>query len=173
MASSWLSGVVRPTVIFGPEDILINNIAWMVRTFPVFAVPGSGDYLLQPVYVEDFADLAMGAAAFTASQINDATGPQILTYREIVERIAKALGRSITLVSTPIPLAYALGTVMGWFVHDVILTYEEVAALANSILYSTRPPSTTTRFDDWLATYKANLGREYRSELRRHFPVIY
>ncbi len=161
--------ILRPTVVFGPEDILINNIAWMVRTFPIFVMPGSGNYLLQPVYVEDLARLAVTAGSSSQSEVLDAVGPQILTYRELIERIAKAMGRKIHVASAPVPVAYGLGRVLGWFVHDAVLTYEEVAALANSILHSVRPPTGSTRFDDWLCEYKDRLGREYRSELRRHF----
>src|ERR1700680_2251717 len=43
--------ILRPTIIFGPEDILINNIAWFVRLFPVFAIPGSGRYQVPPIFV--------------------------------------------------------------------------------------------------------------------------
>jgi uncharacterized protein YbjT (DUF2867 family) len=49
--------IIRPTVIFGKEDILINNIAWCVRTFPLFAIPGNGEYRIQPIFVEDMANL--------------------------------------------------------------------------------------------------------------------
>ena len=161
--------ILRPTVVFGPEDILINNIAWMVRTFPVFVMPGTGDYLLQPVYVEDLADLAVAAGASSGSETVDAVGPQILTYRELVGRIAGALGRNISVIGAPIPVAYALARLLGYLVHDVVLTYEEIAALANSVLYSVRQPTGVTRFDEWLDGYKDHLGRAYRSELNRHF----
>jgi NADH dehydrogenase len=49
--------ILRPTVIFGAEDILINNIAWFVRNFPVFGIPGDGRYGVRPIYVEDMARL--------------------------------------------------------------------------------------------------------------------
>jgi len=51
--------ILRPTVLFGKEDILINNIAWVIRNFPVVAVFGKGDYRLQPIYVDDLAGLAV------------------------------------------------------------------------------------------------------------------
>ena len=51
--------ILRPTVLFGKEDILINNIAWMLRRFPVFGVFGRGDYRMQPIYVDDLAQLAV------------------------------------------------------------------------------------------------------------------
>jgi NADH dehydrogenase len=167
--SGLLFTILRPTVVFGPEDILINNIAWMIRTFPVFAVPGSGEYLIQPIYVEDLARMAVTAGASSKSEILDAVGPQIFTYHEMVERISAAMQRRILLLKAPVPIAYAMGAMLGWFVHDVVLTYEEVAALANGILHSAAPPTGTTRFDEWLAAHKDELGREYRSEITRHF----
>jgi NADH dehydrogenase len=68
--------IFRPTVIFGKEDILINNIAWMVRHFPVFAVPGDGQYKLQPIYVEDFADALVDAGTRSKNEIRYAVGPE-------------------------------------------------------------------------------------------------
>ena len=47
--------ILRPTVLFGGQDILINNIAWMLRRLPVLGVFGDGRYRLQPIYVDDLA----------------------------------------------------------------------------------------------------------------------
>ncbi len=58
IASGMSYAILRPTVIFGKEDILINNIAWFLRRFPVFTLPGDGEYRLQPIYVADLAKLA-------------------------------------------------------------------------------------------------------------------
>jgi uncharacterized protein YbjT (DUF2867 family) len=161
--------ILRPSVVFGPEDILINNIAWMLRALPVFLMPGSGDYLIQPIYVEDLAGLAVGAGGGARSEVLDAVGPQIFTYRELVQRIAEAIGKKRPLVAAPARLVYGLGRILGRFVHDTVLTYEEVLALMGSTLYSVQPPTGATRFDDWLAAHKEQVGREYRSELKRHF----
>jgi len=61
--------VVRPTLIFGPGDILINNIAWLLRRFPVFFITGHGKYRLQPVAGEDVAEIATWAAGEAGSVI--------------------------------------------------------------------------------------------------------
>jgi NADH dehydrogenase len=65
--------ILRPAVLFGEGDILINNIAWGLRTFPVFGVFGDGEYRLQPIFVEDFAELAVaeGAGVIMPRQAND------------------------------------------------------------------------------------------------------
>lgn len=161
--------ILRPTVVFGPEDILINNIAWMVRTFPVFMMPGAGDYRIQPIYVEDLAEIAVRAGPSAESEVLDAAGPEIFTYRELVEQIAQEIGRRVLLTEAPAAVVYGLGTILGWFLHDVVLTYEEIIALKDGVLYSVLPPIGTARLSEWLYSHKDRLGREYRSEITRHF----
>ncbi len=54
--------IVRPTLVVGPHDILTNNIAWFLRRFPAFAMPGSGRYRLQPVTLADVGGIVAEAA---------------------------------------------------------------------------------------------------------------
>ena len=58
--------IIRPTLVFGVGDLLLNNMAWALRRFPVFPVYGNGDYPVQPVYVEDLAAQAVEASALKA-----------------------------------------------------------------------------------------------------------
>ena len=60
--------IVRPTVIFGREDILINNIAYILRRLPVFGIPGSGSYRLRPVAVEDVAEICVSSGLGTRTR---------------------------------------------------------------------------------------------------------
>lgn len=83
--------IIRPTVIFGTESILINNIAWLLRKFPIFAIPGSGDYQLQPVSVEDVAEIAVNAAHQDENMIIDAVGPETYTFDELVRLIVNKI----------------------------------------------------------------------------------
>jgi uncharacterized protein YbjT (DUF2867 family) len=85
--------ILRPTVIFGPEDILINNIAWFTRHFPVFAIPGNGRYELQPIFVEDIAELAVREGQTATSRVLDAVGPETYSFEDLVRRIACAVGK--------------------------------------------------------------------------------
>src|SRR5688500_2120892 len=62
-ASGLSYAIVRPTLIFGPRDILVNNIAWGLRRTPVFPIAGDGRYLVQPVSVEDTAAICVDAGA--------------------------------------------------------------------------------------------------------------
>ncbi|HXH51099.1 MAG TPA: NAD(P)H-binding protein [Terriglobia bacterium] len=166
-ALSW--AIIRPTVIFGLEDILINNIAWMVRHFPVFAVPGSGEYQLQPIFVEDLAQIAIDAARSQENVIVDAVGPETYSFNGLVQLIARTLGRNIRVSHVTPALAYVLTRLLGLAVHDVILTKEEIDGLMANLLVSHRPPLGKTQLSVWLEQNAARVGRRYASELDRHF----
>ena len=102
--------ILRPTVIFGTEGILINNIAWLLRRLPAFAVPGSGNYRLQPVYVEDVADMAVRAAEGDANTVVDAAGPEVYSFNDLVRLLANAVGsRALVVHLPPQPGARPLG----------------------------------------------------------------
>jgi uncharacterized protein YbjT (DUF2867 family) len=166
-ALSW--AVIRPTVIFGLEDILINNIAWMVRHFPVFAVPGSGEYKLQPIFVEDLAEIAVNAASTRGNITVDAVGPETYSFNELVQLIARTLGRRVRTLHVHPTLAYLMTRMLGFAVHDVILTREEIEGLMANLLVSHQPPLGKTKLSGWLEQNAALVGRRYASELGRHF----
>lgn len=161
--------IIRPTVVFGREDILINNITWFLRKFPVFAIPGSGSYKLQPVYVEDVADIAVEVGHQDANVIIDAVGPETYTYEELVGLIAKAIGSSARIVHVPPALALVLAKGLGFMLRDVVLTRDEIGGLMAGLLVSDDPPTGRTRFSQWLQQNAAALGREYASEMSRHY----
>jgi uncharacterized protein YbjT (DUF2867 family) len=161
--------IVRPTVIFGAEDILINNIAWFLRRFPVFAVLGSGDYRVQPVFVEDMAELAVGAAQQDENMVLDAVGPETYTFDELVRLIAGKIGGRARIVHLSPKLALALSRLIGYVVNDVVLTGDEVEGLMAGLLVSDGPPTGRTRLSDWLAENAGSVGARYASELKRHY----
>ena len=161
--------VVRPTLIFGPGDILINNIAWLLRHMPLFVIPQRGLYRVQPVAGEDVAEIATWAAAQPENVTVDAAGPEIVTYAELVRSVAIAVRRRPRLVSLPAGLTLAAGSVVGLFMRDVLLTGQELEGLMQGLLVSHEPPRGTHRVDDWLLRSAHVLGRKYASELSRHF----
>jgi len=161
--------ILRPTVIFGREDILINNIAWFVRRFPVFGIPGDGRYCVQPIYVEDMADLIVDAVEREDSYVVDAIGPEIFTFQELLRLIGAKLGRPVSEIHLPIVLVYLVTRITGWFVDDVILTWEEYKGLVGGLLVSDKPPSGKTRLSEWLSENRDHVGVRYTSELARHF----
>ena len=162
---SW--AILRPTVLFGPEDILINNIAWMLRRFPVFGVFGDGRYRLQPIFVDDLARLAVDAAGSSENVVRDAIGPETFTYRELVSVIGRAIGCERPIVAIPPGLGVALGRLVGLVVGDVVVTREEVAGLMQNLLVTASPPAGETALSRWLLEHREDLGRRYSSELAR------
>jgi uncharacterized protein YbjT (DUF2867 family) len=161
--------ILRPTVIFGLEDILINNIAWFIRRFPVFGIPGDGSYRIRPIYVEDMARLIADAVDQQGNTVLDAVGPETLSFEELVRLIAKQVGRSVRLVHLPTPLAYVSTLLTGWFVRDVVLTWEEYTGLMANLLAPEGPSTGETRLSQWLASNSQHVGSQYASEVARHF----
>ena len=161
--------ILRPTVLFGGEDILINNIAWLLRHFPFFALPGDGLYRLQPVFVEDMADLAIEGAYASENIIWDAVGPETYTFRELVELIGHMIGHPRMLLQVPPRLALVASQLIGLLVRDVVLTPEEVVGLMAKLLISNDRPRCPTRLSEWLAAHREAVGARYASELQRHY----
>jgi NADH dehydrogenase len=168
LADSGIShAILRPTVLFGKEDILINNIAWALRRLPVFGVFGSGEYRLQPIYVDDLAALAVEQGTSRENVTIDAIGPETFTYRELVTVIGKTIGKSRPLISVPPLAGYLTGWILGKWVGDVIITREEIEGLMDDLLYVNSPPAGTTTLTGWIQVHADTLGRQYASELAR------
>lgn len=161
--------IIRPTVIFGREDILINNIAWLLRRFPVFAVMGSGKYRLQPIFVEDMAEITVKAGQQDENTIIDAVGPEIYTFDELVRLIAETIGSRARIIHVRPELALFLAKLIGYVVNDVVLTRDEVEGLMANLLVSESPPTGWTRLNDWLAQNADTVGAQYASELNKHY----
>lgn len=159
--------IIRPAVIFGAEDILINNIAWSVRRFPIFTVPGDGNYRLQPVFVEDLADLLVNAGQEAENVERDAVGPEIFSFNQLIRTIAGTLGRRAHLLHVPPAIALAFTSLFGLVMHDVMLTRNEVHGLSDNLLISPNPPTAPTRLSEWLARNATTLGASYASELAK------
>jgi uncharacterized protein YbjT (DUF2867 family) len=161
--------ILRPTVLFGKEDILINNIAWLLRRFPIFGLPGDGSYKLSPVYVDDLAALAVESVYGSEDYIWDAVGPDEFTFREMVELIGKTVDKTPPLIPLPPRLALLAAQFLSLFVNDVMLTPEEVDGLMANLLVSKETPRCKTSLKDWLRENRNTVGGHYASELARHF----
>lgn len=168
-ASGMQWAIVRPTLVFGPEDILINNIAWLLRRMPVFVIPGLGTYRVQPVSVEDVAEIATWAAEQTDNITLDAAGPDTVTYTELVEGIAIAVGHRPRFVFMPPRLTLWAADIVSSYMRDVMLTRQELQGLMDELLVSQEKPRGTKRLDNWLLTNAELVGRAYASELDRHW----
>jgi uncharacterized protein YbjT (DUF2867 family) len=168
LAGSGLSyAILRPAVIFGTEDILLNNIGWLLRRIPLFAIPGDGAYRVQPVFVEDLANLAIEAARRTDNQTIDAVGPETFTFNEIVALLANAVGSRTPSIHLPPAAVLACAWVVGRAMGDVVLTRDEIRGLMADLLVSSGPPTAPTRISEWLKHNAEFYGVRYASEIGR------
>jgi NADH dehydrogenase len=159
--------ILRPAVLFGGEDILINNMAWVLRHLPVFGVFGDGRYRLQPIHVEDFAELAIAQGAARENTVVDAIGPETFTYRGLVEELSAAIRVRRPIVSVPPSLGYAAGWLLGKVLGDVLITRDEVVGLMQDLLVTDSPPAGQRRLSAWAREHGEELGRRYATELGR------
>jgi NADH dehydrogenase len=166
-ASGISHAILRPAVLFGKEDVLINNIAWVLRRLPIFGVFGDGRYRLQPIYVDDLAALAVELGKDRRNAIVNAIGPETFTYRELAGRIGELIGKSRPIVPVPARLGHMVGRMLGMLVGDVVITKDEIDGLMDDLLYVNSPPTGTTVLTAWVKKHADTLGRKYTSELAR------
>lgn len=170
LAASGLShAIVRPTLIFAREDVLVNNIAWLLRRLPLFVIPGDGRYTLQPVAAEDVAQLAVEAAGNDEPQAFDAAGPDVFTFEELVRLVRAAVGSRARVVHASLGLTHALGAVLGAILRDTLITRAELEGLMGNLLTSGAAARGTRHFGDWLQANASDLGGSYTSETRRNW----
>jgi len=171
-SSSLPYAILRPAVLFGEEDILINNIAWMLRRFPVFAIPGAGEYRVQPIFVEDLAELAVGSGQRRDSFTVDAVGPEIYRYEDLVKLIRTVIRSRCRIVHFPPSIVRVASWILGEIVNDVVLTHDEIRGLMADLLVSHRPPTGSTSLRTWIESHAQTIGSTYASELQRHYRPV-
>lgn len=161
--------VLRPAILFGGDGVLLNNIAWLLRRLPVFAIGGRGDYRIRGIHVDDLARLCLEKGAERHDSVCDAVGPERPTFVELVTMLKKATGSRSLLVHVPGTVLPLLSWSLGQFLHDVLLTADEYRAMAGGLADTDGPASGTIALSDWIAENADQLGRHYANELRRHF----
>ena len=161
--------ILRPAILFGNDGVLINNIAWLLRRLPVFAVGGRGEYRIRPIHVDDLADLCVAAAGQPDNSIVDAVGPDRPTFFELVLSIRAAVGSRARIIRVPGALLPPLSAVLNRALHDVLLTKDEYYAMADGLADTDGPSTAPTALGDWLAEHGETLGTQYANELERHF----
>ena len=159
--------ILRPAVLFGKEDILINNIAWALRRMPVFGLFGDGSYRLCPIHVDDLAAAAVDHGKTSDCVVVDAVGPETYSYRELVDLVGTTIGSKRPILNLPGWLAWIAGRIIGTAHGDVMITMDEIRGLTSDLLYVASRPLGNTRLSKWVSDHRHTLGRRYTSEMAR------
>lgn len=170
LAESGVSfAVLRPAILFGGDGVLLNNIAWLLRHLPVFAVGGRGDYRIRGIHIDDLAELALVKGSERHDSVTDAVGPERPTFLELVGQIREAVGSRARIVRIPGAAVPMLSSLLGLALHDVLLTKDEYAAMSAGLADTEGPATGGTRVTAWLSEHAADLGLTYANEIQRHF----
>jgi uncharacterized protein YbjT (DUF2867 family) len=161
--------ILRPAILFGGDGVLLNNIAWLLRHLPVFAVGGRGGYRIRGIHIDDLARLCVAKGKERDDSVTDAVGPDRPTFLELVSTIRELTGSRARIVRVPGALVPPLSKLVGLALHDVLLTPDEYWAMANGLADTDGPATGETRLTDWLQAHREDLGLHYANELRRHF----
>ena len=161
--------IVRPTLVFGPEDVLVSNIAWGLRHVPIFLMAGDGSYEVQPVSVRDTAAICIEVGVETDDLVLDAAGPTRWSFDAFVRLIARAVGSRTWITHASPGVTLGASRIAGFALRDVLLTRDELGALMAGLLVSDESPRGRDRFDEWIVENATTVGRLYTSELARNF----
>ena len=161
--------VLRPAILFGGDGVLLNNMAWLLRHLPVFAVGGRGDYRIRAVHVDDLAALALTVGRQRENVVVDAVGPERPTFLELVRQLRAAVHSRSVVVRIPGALVAPLSSALGFLLHDVLLTAEEYRAMADGLADTDGPATGTVALSTWIEANADVLGRRYANEIERHF----
>ncbi len=161
--------VLRPAILFGGDGVLINNIAWLLRHLPVFAIGGTGEYRVRGIHVDDLAQLCLQKAAELDDSVTDAVGPERPTFNELVSSIGDTIGARTRIIHVPGATMPVFSRLLGLVLHDVLLTKEEYETMASGMADTDGPATGKTALSAWLTEHADTLGRVYANELKRHF----
>ena len=129
--------IMRPSIVFGPEDDFFNKFAGMAQLSPVLPLIGGGGTKFQPVYVGNVAEAVAvaidgGARPDTVYELG---GPEVATFRQCLERMLEETGRKRMLVPVPFGVAKIMGRIMG-LLPKPLLTADQVRMLQTDTIVS-------------------------------------
>ncbi|MDR2892144.1 MAG: NAD(P)H-binding protein [Deltaproteobacteria bacterium] len=194
-ASGVNHAIFRPAMLFGPGSVLLNNLAWTLRRFPLCFMFGDGAYRLRPIFVDDLAALMCGdcaagapaasvaaaASAVSGSQIVSVTpvpasgsglihalGPEEYSFRDLMRMLGEVIGCRRPLIGMPVTLAWPGVWLLGKVLGESLVTRDEISGLMNGLLTVTgAPASGGTKLSEWARANAASLGRVFISENSR------
>jgi uncharacterized protein YbjT (DUF2867 family) len=132
--------ILRPSIVFGPEDRFFNRFGAVAQFLPFMPVI-SGATRMQPVYVGDVADAVMAALARpeAASRIYELGGPRIFTFRELLQYILRETGRARPLVAIPPGIA-RLQAMIAEYIPGKPFTRDQLLILARDNITAENAP---------------------------------
>ncbi|MBO58574.1 MAG: epimerase [Euryarchaeota archaeon] len=165
--SDYSFAILRPTVLFGGgRNVLINNIAWMLRKFPVFGVFGMGNYPIQPVHVKDVARVAVEQGRLRKNVTIDVTGPEKFRYKDYIGLMAKSMGLRRLIIPMPSIFGWIFGKLLGVFLQDLVITRAEIKGLKRGLMASDEEPRGVLKFSEWIAEHGSEFGNRYQNDLK-------
>ncbi|MGC1337802.1 MAG: NAD-dependent epimerase/dehydratase family protein, partial [Candidatus Binataceae bacterium] len=104
--------IFRPSLVYGPEDAVVNNFVKLLKLAPVFAVPGTGRQKVQPVLVDDLAAcVALAISGRGKNGVYEVGGPELMTFDEMMRTIMEASGRKRPIVHIPEGFMRGIGAI--------------------------------------------------------------
>lgn len=161
--------ILRPTLLFGDEEILVNNITWLIRKYGFFFIFGNGNYSVTPVFVDDVAKEAVRQSLLDENVTEDVVGPETYTFEEIVRFISQETGNRTTIYHLSPFFMAPVCRLLSLLRRDTVVTPEELKVVIDNKLYSDAIPLGETRFSAWVRENREKFGKEYHSEVERHF----
>lgn len=169
--------ILRVAWFFEDGDILVNNIAWILRRFPIFGLFDYGRFKLQPISAKSLAEIAVasryqGDKTINNNKIINAIGPETYTWKQFITTINSSLGSKTLIIPFPgftVYFAVLISKFIGFFVHDRLLTIEEIKALEDDLCLTKDPSIGDISFKDWLYKYAKSNGVLWHGEIQRHY----
>jgi len=170
--------ILRPSIIFGPEDGFFNKFAEMARFFPALPLIGGGRTRFQPVFVGDVAQAILAALSRQDGRTYELGGPSVYSFKELMQLILRETGRRRVLMSMPFGIAF-LEAAFLQLLPNPLLTVDQVKLLKRDNVVSATAPGladlgiTPTSAEAVIPSYlwRFRAKGEYADQARREIPA--
>jgi nucleoside-diphosphate-sugar epimerase len=141
--------ILRPTMIYGPGDRNISVLRDRISNSRVFPVIGSGERLVQPVFVEDVAFAISSASSRRSAEMAcfEICGPEPMTYSQMIDQVAASLGKSLVKVYVPVRAARSIAWVMKKLSTNPRITADQINRMAEDRAFAIKEAETSLGFD--------------------------
>ena len=158
------ASLLRPALVYGPGDHFFTRFAPLAQSAPAIPLIGGGRTRFQPMHVEDVAEAIVRILEQpgTAGRTFELGGKEVVSFRELIERLCQAFGRKPWLVSIPFPIAETGAFLMQWLPHAP-LTVDQVRLLkTDKVIHdSQNSPAALSIRPRTLESFLSELAKEY------------